>query len=108
MDVDASAFGATPAALSPDDYWRKQHADDLMGDVRGGHGLMCALELVSDRGSKTAIDKKTIGRIHRATYEAGAMVRVSGPNIILSPPLILSEEDAASILAALDAGFAAL
>ena len=81
---------------------------ELMGDVRGGHGLMCALELVSDRGSKTAIDKKTIGRIHRATYEAGAMVRVSGPNIILSPPLILTAAHVDTILSALDAGFASV
>jgi len=36
------------------------------------------------------------------------MVRVSGPNIILSPPLVLTSADAETILAALDAGFAAL
>jgi hypothetical protein len=81
---------------------------DLIGDVRGGHGLMLALELVSDQGAKTPIDKKTIGAIHRATYEAGAMVRVSGNNIILSPPLVLPEADARTILSALDAGFASV
>jgi adenosylmethionine-8-amino-7-oxononanoate aminotransferase len=78
---------------------------EIIGDVRGGHGLMCALELVSDRASKTPIDKKTIGKIHAVTYEAGAMVRVSGPNIILSPPLILTEAHVETILSALDAGF---
>jgi hypothetical protein len=36
------------------------------------------------------------------------MVRVSGPNIILSPPLVLAEADAAVILSALDKGFSAL
>ena len=41
-------------------------------------------------------------------YEEGAMVRVSGNNIILSPPLVLTEADAAVILSALDKGFAAL
>jgi len=79
----------------------------LIGDVRGGHGLMCALELVSDRASKQPIDKATTATIHRATYEAGAMVRVSGPNIILSPPLILTTADVDTILRALDAGFTA-
>ena len=79
---------------------------DLIGDVRGGHGLMCALELVSDRAAKTPIDKATIGRIQEATYAAGVMVRVSGPNIILSPPLVLTEADAAEVVAALDKGFA--
>ena len=79
---------------------------DLIGDVRGGHGLMCALELVCDRATKTAIDKQTIGGIQEQTYRAGAMVRVSGPNIILSPPLVLTAADVETILTALDAGFA--
>lgn len=80
---------------------------DLIGDVRGGHGLMCALELVSDRTTKAPIDKKTIGNVHRMTYENGTMVRVSGNNIILSPPLVLTEQDVNTILSSLDAGFAA-
>jgi adenosylmethionine-8-amino-7-oxononanoate aminotransferase len=80
---------------------------ELIGDVRGGHGLMCALELVSDRGSKTPIDKATIGKVHRATYEAGVMVRVSGPNIILSPPLVLTDAHVDRIVAALDQGLSA-
>ncbi|MEJ1999541.1 MAG: aminotransferase class III-fold pyridoxal phosphate-dependent enzyme, partial [Maritimibacter sp.] len=84
-----------------------QEKYSIIGDVRGGHGLMCALELVSDRASKAPIDKGTIGRIHRATYESGTMVRVSGNNIILSPSLILTEENVAKILADLDQGFAA-
>lgn len=81
---------------------------DLIGDVRGGHGLMNALELVSDRADKTPIDKKTINAIQQHTYRAGAMVRVSGPNIILSPPLILTAADVETILTALEAGFAAV
>ncbi|WP_428687375.1 aminotransferase class III-fold pyridoxal phosphate-dependent enzyme [Roseibium sp.] len=80
---------------------------ELIGDVRGGHGLMCALELVSDRASKSPIDKATIGRIHRAAYQNGAMVRVSGNNIIMSPPLVLTEQHVDTVLTALDAGFAA-
>ncbi|MEM7058550.1 MAG: aspartate aminotransferase family protein [Pseudomonadota bacterium] len=80
---------------------------DIIGDVRGGHGLMCALELVSDRDAKTPIDKDTIARVHQATYEAGVMIRISGPNIILSPPLVLTAEDVAQIISALDTGLAA-
>ncbi|NIZ62037.1 aspartate aminotransferase family protein [Sedimentitalea sp. CY04] len=85
-----------------------QEKYELIGDVRGGHGLMCAMELVSDRSSKAAIDKATITQIQQETYRAGAMVRVSGPNIILSPPLVLNAEDVNVILTALDTGFAAL
>ena len=78
----------------------------VIGDVRGGHGLMCALELVSDRDKKTPLDKATIDKIHRTTYEDGVMVRVSGNTIIISPPLILTGADVAKILSALNAGFA--
>ncbi|MDQ2066525.1 aminotransferase class III-fold pyridoxal phosphate-dependent enzyme [Xinfangfangia sp. CPCC 101601] len=81
---------------------------EAIGDVRGGHGLMHAIELVSDRASKAAPDKATAGKVQKVAYEAGAMVRVSGPNIILSPSLVLTAEDVQVILSALDAGFAAL
>ncbi len=84
-----------------------QEKYDLVGDVRGGEGLMCALEIVSDRTAKTPIDKPTIGRIHQATYDAGVMVRVSGANIILSPPLVLTKDETAKIVSALDEGLKA-
>ncbi len=78
---------------------------DIIGDVRGGHGLMCAMELVSDQTTKAVIDKSTIARIQDVTYKHGTMVRVSGPNIILSPPLVLTQQDVDTILSSLDAGF---
>ena len=83
-----------------------QEKYSVIGDVRGGHGLMCALELVADRGTKAPIDKAVIGRVQEVAYQAGAMVRVSGNNIIMSPPLVLSAQDVQVILAALDAGLA--
>lgn len=81
---------------------------DVIGDVRGGHGLMCALELVSDRTTKKPIDKATPVKLQKAAYESGAMIRVSGPNVILSPPLVLTAEDVDAILAALRSGFQSL
>ena len=81
---------------------------DVIGDVRGGHGLMCALELVSERATKKPIDKATPVKLQKAAYESGAMIRVSGPNVILSPPLVLTAEDVDTILAALRTGFQSL
>ncbi|MEO0676180.1 MAG: aminotransferase class III-fold pyridoxal phosphate-dependent enzyme [Pseudomonadota bacterium] len=81
---------------------------DIIGDVRGGHGLMTALEIVSDRANKTPMDSGTMGRLGRATYEAGTMVRVSGHNIMMSPALTISEGDVDHILASLDAGLRAI
>ena len=80
---------------------------DIIGDVRGGHGLMTGIELVSDRAAKTAMDATTVKRVHKATYEAGAMVRIGGNNLLMSPPLIITEAEIARVLSALDAGFAA-
>ncbi|OWY09913.1 aspartate aminotransferase family protein [Thioclava sp. F42-5] len=85
-----------------------QEKHDIVGDVRGGRGLMCALELVSDRATKAPIDKASIAKVHRGAYETGAMVRVSGNNVILSPSLIVTEGNIATILNALDAGLAAV
>ena len=73
----------------------------IIGDVRGGHGLMTALEMVSDRGTKAPVDKALPVRLQEAVYDNGVMVRVSGPNLILSPPLILTEDDTSQILACL-------
>lgn len=79
---------------------------DVIGDVRGGHGLMTGIELVSDRTKKTPLDPATVKRIHQAVYEAGAMVRIGGNNFLMSPPLVISDAEIDRILTALDAGLA--
>jgi adenosylmethionine-8-amino-7-oxononanoate aminotransferase len=81
-----------------------QAKHEVIGDVRGGRGLMLALELVADRATKKPADKAVPAAVQVAAYKAGAMVRVSGPNIILSPPLIVTPDDVTVILSALDAG----
>jgi adenosylmethionine-8-amino-7-oxononanoate aminotransferase len=59
---------------------------------------------VGDRTAKSAPEKTVAARVQAATYKAGAMVRVSGANLILSPPLVLTSADVQVILAALEAG----
>lgn len=78
----------------------------IVGDVRG-KGLMMALELVEDRATKKPLDKARLAVIAETAYNAGVMIRVSGNNIILSPPLILTAADVATIAKALDAGLSA-
>lgn len=80
---------------------------EVVGDVRG-IGLMGALELVSDRATKKAADKKMMAKAAEGAYAEGVMIRVSGSNIILSPPLILSADEVQVILGALDKAFAGL
>ena len=65
---------------------------------------MTALELVEDKATKKALDKARLAVVAETAYDAGVMIRVSGNNIILSPPLILSASDVETIADALDAG----
>ncbi|MFK7940117.1 MAG: aminotransferase class III-fold pyridoxal phosphate-dependent enzyme [Roseovarius sp.] len=80
---------------------------DIIGDVRGGHGLMAGIELVSDKTTKTPMDANTMKRVHQATYEAGTMVRLGAHNVLMSPPLTISAAEVDRIISSLDAGFAA-
>ncbi len=80
---------------------------DIIGDVRGGHGLMTGIELVANKAAKTPMDGATMQRVHQAAYEAGTMVRLGGNNILMSPPLTISETEVNTILSALSTGFAA-
>jgi len=80
---------------------------DVIGDVRG-EGLMCAIELVSDRDSKTPVGKSVPLDFQKAAYEDGVMVRVSANNAIMSPPLILEASHVDKILSAVETGLKAV
>jgi len=106
LDVRKNAAARGAQFFAGLERLKEKHA--AIGDVRGGHGLMMALEMVSDRETRQPANKADPGRLQEAAYENGAMIRVSGPNIILSPPLIITEAEVDAVLAALDAGFSAL
>ena len=73
----------------------------LIGDVRG-KGLMLAIEMVSDRDAKTPVGKPVAQKVQDVTYDNGVIIRISGHNIILSPPLVITKADVKSIASALD------
>ncbi len=81
---------------------------DIIGDIRGGHGLMTGIEIVTDKAAKTPMDMVTMKRIHKTAYEAGAMVRLGAHNILMSPPLTITDTEVQTVLDALDAGFSAV
>ncbi|ESY68066.1 aminotransferase class III-fold pyridoxal phosphate-dependent enzyme [Mesorhizobium sp. B283B1A] len=103
LNENAAARGVELAAVL--EGLKAKH--EIVGDVRY-KGLMAAVELVSDRATKKPSDKKTMAVVSEAAYEAGVMLRVSGNNIILSPPLIISAADVAKIGEAIDAGLSKL
>ena len=81
---------------------------DIIGDVRGGHGLMMGIEIVSDAANKTPMDAATMKKIHQTAYENGAMVRLGMHNILMSPPLVISPAEIDQIITALDVAFGSI
>ncbi|NBS46516.1 MAG: aminotransferase class III-fold pyridoxal phosphate-dependent enzyme [Betaproteobacteria bacterium] len=78
----------------------------FVGDVRGV-GLMTGIEMVTDKAKRTPMTRSSDipARVARAAYERGLMVRVSGPNLILSPPLTISESEIDFLVTTLTAAF---
>jgi adenosylmethionine-8-amino-7-oxononanoate aminotransferase len=66
----------------------------FVGDVRG-IGLMIGIEMVTDQASRAAMPRSSgiPARVARAAYRRGLMVRISVPNLILSPPLTISADE---------------
>lgn len=71
---------------------------DIVGDVRGSH-FMIGIEFVADKTTKRIFDDEImIGkRIAREAQARGLVVRPLGHMAVLSPPLILTEEQIAEI-----------
>ena len=78
-----------------------------VGDVRG-KGLMLAIDMVEDKGSKAPKDPAFVKEITNVARKEGAMVRGSGHKIILSPPLVIQKEEIDVIVDALDVAFSEL
>lgn len=104
---DAKTNAAARGQQMFDGFRKLAEKHDLIGDVRGGHGLMTAIELVSDRVTRTPCDPSVGAGVQQLAYENGAYIRVSGHNILISPPLVLTKDDVDVIIGAIDAGLAA-
>jgi len=86
---------------------RLHQKHEIVGDVRG-HGLMLAIELVTDRKSKTPATKET-AEIFEKTRENGLVVSKSGTdrNILrMVPPMCIQESDVDSMEDALERSLA--
>jgi putrescine aminotransferase len=79
----------------------------IVGDVRGV-ALMAGIELVADKKTRASFPRGAaeLTRVHRETYQRGAMVRLSGGNIILSPALTIERSQIDLLCDALEGAFA--
>ncbi len=80
----------------------------VIGDVRGGHGLMTAVELVSDADAKTPASPQAMKTAFEAAYASGAMVRIGGNNLLMSPPLVIAQAEVTTLIDAIEAAVSAL
>src|SRR5579884_2657862 len=75
-----------------------------VGDIRGGKGLLAALEFVEDRATKKnfAADRKITGRLHSELLQRGVVTRTrpaagahpaSGDMLFFAPPLVVTEAE---------------
>jgi 4-aminobutyrate aminotransferase len=95
------ANAATVGAHLMDGIRELQKKHQLIGDVRG-LGLMIGIELVKDRKTKErAIDERNA--LVQAMFRRGVLVLGAGKNALrLAPPLVLTKEQANSVLEILD------
>lgn len=79
-----------------------------VGDIRG-KGLMAALELVADRESKEMLEPASpyIRTLVAQARREGAIIRVQGNRLILSPPLVFDRADVDETVRILHAAFEA-
>ena len=83
---------------------QKKHA--IIGDVRG-RGLMIGVELVRDRTDQGAGHRRAQRARRRPCSGAASSILGAGKNALrLAPPLVLTKEQADSVLGVLDASLA--
>jgi L-2,4-diaminobutyrate transaminase len=75
---------------------------DCVGEVRG-LGLMAAVEVVADRGTKATFDPalRVGARITRHAQTAGLMLRTRGEVVTLAPPFVITEAEIDEMVAIL-------
>jgi adenosylmethionine-8-amino-7-oxononanoate aminotransferase len=74
----------------------------VVGDVRGA-GLLASVELVSDKPTRRPLEVRRQEIADRVRDEQGVIVRSIYQNVIIAPCLVLTEEEADQIVAALRA-----
>ena len=84
-----------------------QERVDVIGDVRGGHGLFAVVELVRDRATREPISPWPDSHPSLKTFvdrsrEEGVSFATRGNLIVLAPPLVIEEKDLTDALALME------
>ncbi len=75
----------------------------IVGDVRGGLGLLCAVELVQDRDTKEKFPESAqLGKKLSALMESNGLLGRASDIISLSPPLTITKDEVDFVVRAID------
>ncbi|MGM9426352.1 aminotransferase class III-fold pyridoxal phosphate-dependent enzyme [Hydrogenophaga sp. MI9] len=107
LDVPGNA--GRVGAVMQERLRKLEQSCSFVGNVRGV-GLMLGIEMVDDKALRTPMPRSSDipARVAKEAYQRGLMVRISGPNLILSPPLVISLEEVNHLCDVLEASFAAV
>ena len=83
---------------------------EIVGDVRGGLGLLAAVELVQDREKKTSFPASAglAKRMPPLLFENGLVTFRAGDTIALCPPLMVDKDEIDYIVDAIDRSLATI
>ncbi|MFQ5830617.1 MAG: aspartate aminotransferase family protein [Candidatus Methylomirabilia bacterium] len=64
-----------------------------VGDIRGGKGLLAAIELVQDKATKASFpaEQKVGARVRQEMIKRGVVTRVRGDSVFFAPALVVAE-----------------
>lgn len=107
LDVPGNA--ARVGAVMQERLRKLEQSCSFVGNVRGV-GLMLGIEMVDDKATRAPMPRSSDipARVAKEAYRRGLMVRISGPNLILSPPLVISLDEVNHLCDVLEASFAAV
>jgi len=107
LDVPGNA--ARVGAIMQERLRKLEQTCSFVGNVRGV-GLMLGIEMVEDKAARTPMPRSSDipARVAKEAYRRGLMVRISGANLILSPPLVISQAEIDYLCDTLEAAFAAV
>ncbi|MCI0433525.1 MAG: aminotransferase class III-fold pyridoxal phosphate-dependent enzyme, partial [Gemmatimonadetes bacterium] len=84
-----------------------QSRREVIGEVRGGHGLYAVIELVRDRRSREPLAPwdqvhPALKELLRKGLDAGVSFAARGNLILIAPPLVIQEKELEDALTLLD------
>ncbi|MDQ7744753.1 aminotransferase class III-fold pyridoxal phosphate-dependent enzyme [Hydrogenophaga pseudoflava] len=107
--LDVPGHAGRVGAVMQERLRKLEQSCSFVGNVRGV-GLMLGIEMVDDKALRTPMPRSSDipARVAKEAYRRGLMVRISGPNLILSPPLVISLDEVNHLCDVLEASFAAV